>query len=124
MTKRPSPMKIVGTTKGGQHLCTFSEKSTVDYHKVYQGRSIQFEAKSTGKKRFDLELITDSQIDFLQQSENQGAICFLLLENQTTEKRLLHSELCSRYANTVSQGRGCILDYLAVVDKHTEKMNS
>ncbi|SFM35307.1 Holliday junction resolvase RecU [Salibacterium qingdaonense] len=145
ISKRPTPMKIIGSTKGGQNICVFDQKSTVDFDGVYRGLSIQFEAKSTGEKRFDLKMITDSQIDFLQQSERQGAVCFVLLEirplrtvyyvpNNMLQKYVREAQRGGRksiplddleiYADVVTQGQGIPLDYLAVVDKHAEKVTS
>lgn len=138
INKRSTPMKIIGETKGGQHLCVFSEKSTVDYDGVYRGRSIQFEAKTIKEKRFPLNKITDDQIDFLNRSEAQGAICFLLVEmrarqtiylvpNQMLQKYIRDAKNGARksipiddmgvYAWLVESRNGVPLAYLDVVDK-------
>lgn len=145
INKRPTPMKIIGKTKGGQHLCVFSEKSTVDYDGVYQGRSIQFEAKTTKHKRFDLKLLTNNQIKFLNQTEAQGAICFVLVEirslqsvflvpNQMLRQYVKDAQENGRksipmddleiYAWLVNSKNGVPLAYLDVVDKLIEKVTT
>lgn len=144
INKRPTPMKIIGRTKGGQHLCVFSEKSTVDYDGVYKGKSIQFEAKSIKEKRFPLNKVTGGQVEFLNRSEAQGAICFLLIEmrarqtiylvpNQMLQKYIREAEKGARksiplddmevYAWAVESRNGIPLDFLQVVDKLIKEAN-
>ncbi|WP_158738643.1 Holliday junction resolvase RecU [Alteribacillus sp. YIM 98480] len=144
ISKRATPIKVLQTK--GVHIlkAVWESKSTVDYDGVYHGRSIQFEAKTSGKKRFDLNMLTDGQIAFLDQAEKQGAISFVLVEirpmnsvyfipNNMLQKYVRDSKKGGRksipldeleiYADEVGQGRGIVLDYLAVVDKHTKALS-
>lgn len=141
INKRPTPMKIISKTKMGQNICVFDKKSTVDYDGIYAGRSIQFEAKTTQEKRFDLSMITESQIEFLQKAEQHGAVAFLLVEirplrnvylvpNQMLQGYVKRAQKGGRrsipldelevYARIVESGNGLPLDYLSVVDELIE----
>ncbi|MBB6452004.1 recombination protein U [Salirhabdus euzebyi] len=138
INKRPTPMKIIGKTRGNQHLCIFSEKSTVDYDGIYLGKPVVFEAKTTKLKRFPLDMITDSQVEYLQQAEKHGAVSFVLIEmrivndvflipNNMLQKYLKAANKGARksiplqdleiYAHLVTTQNGVPLDYLSVVDK-------
>ncbi|MBX6333732.1 Holliday junction resolvase RecU [Candidatus Saccharibacteria bacterium] len=80
INKRATPMKIIGQTRGHQHICIFDKKSTVDYDGVYLGRAIFFDAKSVQTKtRFDLKNIEQHQYDYLSTVEKHGGIAFLLI---------------------------------------------
>lgn len=80
VNKRPTPIKVLKSK--GVHIlkAVWESKSTVDYDGVYRGKAIYFEAKSTKGKRFDLSNIQVHQMEYLQAAEEQGAICFLLIE--------------------------------------------
>lgn len=137
INKRPTPMKIIGKTRGKQHICTFAEKSTVDYDGIYQGKAIVFEAKSVNLKRLPLDIIPNHQIEYLEKADKQGAISFLIVEmrptrdiflvtNRMLQKYVKEAEKGGRksiplddleiYAQLVNQGNGIPLDYLSVVD--------
>lgn len=141
INKRPTPMKIVGKTRGNQHICVFSHKSTVDYDGIYKGKPIVFEAKSTNLKRLPLDIITNHQIKYLDQADKQGAISFLIVEirplqdvfivsNSLLQRYVEIAENGGRksismddlevYAELVRSGNGVPLDYLQVVDKLLE----
>ncbi|MGM8212616.1 Holliday junction resolvase RecU [Virgibacillus sp. W0430] len=138
INKRPTPMKIIGKTKGHQHICVFDKKSTVDYDGVYRGKAIVFEAKSVKEKRFPLNNITDDQVKYLNQAEKQGAISFLIIDlrvirevlivpNGMLQKYVKDSKSGGRksiplgdlevYGYRVQSGSGVPLDYLSVVDR-------
>lgn len=144
INKRPTPMKIIGRTRGNQHICTFTEKSTVDYDGIYKGRAIVFEAKSTNLKRLPLDIIPEHQISYLKKADQQGAISFLVVEirpirdvflvtNKMLQKYVKEAEKGGRksiplddlevYAELINQGDGIPLDYLSVVDKLMEGEN-
>ena len=137
--KRPTPVKILHTrgTKVDGYL---EAASTVDYEGVYNGRSLQFEAKSTKKMdRFDLSAFQEHQIEHMRACLNQGAVVFALVEFATRDqvfyvpgKLILNvwdkhkksggrasiaSEDLSAQCSLVRTGRGVPLDYIAVVDK-------
>lgn len=81
INKRPTPVKVLKIRYGRVRDGYFEEKSTVDYDGVYKGRAIAFEAKSTKEiTRFDLKNIAQHQIDYLEQAEKMGAVCFFLIE--------------------------------------------
>lgn len=141
INKRPTPMKIIGRTRGDQHICIFDKKSTVDYDGIYKGRPIVFEAKSTREKRLPLSLISEHQIEYLDAAHKQGAISFLIVEirplqevyliqNSLLQKYVKNAEKGGRksislddleiYAELVESGDGVPLDYLKVVDRLIE----
>lgn len=141
INKRPTPMKIVGKTRGNQHICVFSHKSTVDYDGIYRGKPIVFEAKSVNSTRLPLDIITDHQISYLDQADKHGAISFLIVEirplqdvfivsNSMLQKHVKIAKNDGRksismddlevYAELVRSGNGVPLDYLRVVDKLIE----
>lgn len=138
INKRPTPMKIIGKTRGNQHICTFAEKSTVDYDGIYRGKAIVFEVKSINLKRLPLDVIQKHQIEYLEKAEKQGAVSFLIFEmrptrdvffvtNKMLQKYVKKAEKGGRksislddlevYAQLVNQGNGIPLDYLSIVDK-------
>ena len=57
----------------------FDQQSTVDYIGVSQGTAICFDAKETGRASLPLRNIHSHQIDFMNNFEKQGGICFLLV---------------------------------------------
>lgn len=75
--KRPTP-----TVRRGTKLYFDEHKSTVDYEGVWNGRSIQFEAKANGdpdQNRLSLSLIKPHQHDHLIDASFHGAVCFLIV---------------------------------------------
>lgn len=84
ITKRPTP-----TIFRGKKLFFDEKKSTIDYEGVYQGRSIQFEAKGIGdpdKKSMPIEMIKHHQYDHLVEASLHGAVCFLIVYMACTDK--------------------------------------
>lgn len=80
INKRPTPVKVL-KSKGTQITkAVWEKKSTVDFDGVYRGKAIYFEAKSVKGKSFALSNIQDHQMEHLQKAEDQGAVCFLLIE--------------------------------------------
>lgn len=141
INKLPTPMKIVSKTKMGQNVCVFSEKSTVDYLGVYNGKAIVFEAKSVQEKRFDLKNIHEHQIKYLAEAEGQGAIAFLIIEirplrsvylvpNQMLQgyvkrarrggRRSIPLDELEVYARLCKSRNGLPIDYLSVIDELIE----
>lgn len=138
INKRPTPMKIIGKTRGNQHICVFDRKSTVDFDGIYRGKPIVFEAKSTKEKRLPLSIITEHQIEYLNAAEKQGAVAFLICEiraidtvfyvsNGLLQKYVKDAQKGGRksiplrdlevYAYEVKSQNGVPLDYLSVVDR-------
>lgn len=81
ITKRPTPVKILGRNRNGMIHGYLEKPSTVDYDGTFQGRSIVFEAKSTRElTRFPLDNIHDHQVEYLAKVDKLGGISFLLVE--------------------------------------------
>lgn len=84
ITKRPTPINVVSVdyTKGAIITNAYFEKqSTTDYNGVYNGRYIDFEAKSTKKRTsFPLANISKHQIDHLKQVIKHKGIAFFIIE--------------------------------------------
>jgi len=84
ITKRPTPINVVSVdyTKGAIITNAYFEKqSTTDYNGVYNGRYIDFEAKSTKKKTsFPLANISKHQIEHLKQVIKHKGIAFFIIE--------------------------------------------
>ena len=57
----------------------FERQSTVDYIGVSAGTAICFDAKETGRTSFPLRNIHSHQMNFMENFEKQGGICFLLV---------------------------------------------
>ncbi|MFA1820572.1 Holliday junction resolvase RecU [Virgibacillus oceani] len=138
INKRPTPMKIIGKTRGNQHICVFDKKSTVDYDGIYNGKPIAFEAKTIKETRFPLNKITDHQVKYLESAEKQGAISFLIVEmkaigdvflvpNNMLRKYIKEAKSGGRksiplddievYSFLVESNNGVPLDYLSVIDR-------
>ncbi|EJR97580.1 recombinase RecU [Bacillus mycoides] len=85
--KRPTPIKVIKMDKKGNITkIAWGSKYTVDCDGVYKGGAVYFEAKSTEKNTsFPLEYISRHQIDYLKDTQAQGAICFFLIEFRTDQ---------------------------------------
>ncbi|MEN2468212.1 Holliday junction resolvase RecU [Ornithinibacillus sp. JPR2-1] len=137
INKRPTPVKVL-KSKGTRVLSGFfEEKSTVDYDGIYKGKAITFEAKSTEKKSLPLDMVSNHQVNYLNQAEEQGGISFLIVEMRTSkqvfyvsngmlQKYIKDAKNGGRksiplrdlevYAHLVKPQNGVPLDYLSVVD--------
>ncbi|MGY4689322.1 Holliday junction resolvase RecU [Salibacterium sp. K-3] len=145
ISKRPTPVKVLKSSGTNIQKAVWEAKSSVDFSGVYNGKAIEFEAKSISGKRFDLKNIHDHQIQHLKNAEQHGATVFLLVEFRDTRevfftppslitlaaknaaqggRKSIPIDDFQIYADLVRQGRGVPLDYLAVVDKHAEKVTS
>jgi len=80
--KVATPTKVL---KGPGGAKAIREKSTVDYIGTWRGRPIAFDAKSTRRRRFDLDNVHAHQVEFLRQWVTAGGIGFLLIEYPTKE---------------------------------------
>ncbi|MCY0895526.1 MAG: Holliday junction resolvase RecU [Alicyclobacillaceae bacterium] len=135
--KRPTPIKILRTNGTRIVSAVLESASTVDYEGVYRGRSLQFEAKSTREKRFDLKNLLPHQVEHLRACAAQGALCFVLVEFTEQQRiyllpgeRMLLAWDASQHGGAksiplkdieqscfpVQQGRGVLVDYLAAVE--------
>ncbi|MBP3950314.1 Holliday junction resolvase RecU [Bacillus suaedae] len=138
INKRPTPVKVL-KSRGTRVLKGYYEdRSTVDYDGTYTARSVAFEAKTVGEKRFDLKNLKTHQMQSLFNTNMHGGISFLLIEIRPVYKvfyvpfdlirrywkdaalggrKSIPLEDLERYAYEVKQGRGVLLDYLAVLDR-------
>ena len=84
ITKRPTPINVVAVDYSKGAVITnayFEKQSTTDYNGVYQGRYIDFEAKSTLKTTsFPLANISKHQIEHLKLVQKHGGIAFFIIE--------------------------------------------
>ena len=81
--KKPTPIKIISIDNETQLItkAAFESKSTTDYNVVFNGKYIDFEAKSThSKTSLPLKNIEDHQIEHIKNVLNFGGISFLLVE--------------------------------------------
>lgn len=137
--KRPTPVKIIRTKGTRITSAVLESKSTVDYEGVYRGKSLQFEAKQTKEKtRFPLDNIHEHQVEHIRACTKQGAVTFVIVEFTAWHKvfyvpgklileawdaagrggrKSIPYDDIERVCFPVAQGRGVVLDYLAVVDR-------
>lgn len=84
VTKRPTPVNVVSVDYSKGAIITnayFEKQSTTDYNGVYEGRYIDFEAKSTQKTTsFPLANISKHQIDHLKFVLRHQGIAFFIIE--------------------------------------------
>jgi recombination protein U len=139
INKRPTPVKIMRTQGTRITSAILEAKSTVDYEGVYRGKSLQFEAKQTREKtNFPLKNIHPHQVEHLRACGRQGAVTFLIVDftawhriyyvpgkvivdawdrGEAGGRKSVPYDDIERLCFPISQGRGVVLDYLAVVDQ-------
>lgn len=134
--KVATPWQIV--RKGKRVVGAFpTEKSTVDYVGVANGKPIAFDAKSTRERtRFPLRNIQPHQMGFLKRWQDQGGKAFFLIEfvkhNEIYyvsyddvydcweqaynggRKSIPYNDFWIRFS-LVEPGRGIVLDYLSTI---------
>ncbi len=83
ITKRPTPINVVKVDYAHGAKIThayFEKQSTTDYNGIYQGRYVDFEAKSTqSSTSFPLANITSHQMAHLQAIIDYGGLAFFLI---------------------------------------------
>jgi len=79
--KIPTPITPVEVSNENHTISKayFDQQSTVDYIGVTQGIAICFDAKETGRASLPLRNIHSHQINFMENFEKQGGVCFLLV---------------------------------------------
>ena len=79
--KIPTPITPVEVNNTNHTISKayFDQQSTVDYIGVTQGTAICFDAKETGRASLPLRNIHSHQIEFMENFEKQGGVCFLLV---------------------------------------------
>ncbi|MFA5687184.1 MAG: Holliday junction resolvase RecU [Bacilli bacterium] len=139
ITKRPTPINVVKVdySRGAKIIDAYFEKqSTTDYNGVFQGKYLDFEAKSTiSKTSLPLANITKHQIEHIKKVQEHGGIAFFIIRfsslnetylidasfviNQFKEqkrKSLAYLQL-KKVAYLIEEGFQPRLDYLSVVKK-------
>lgn len=98
ITKRPTPINVVKVdySRGAKITDAYFEKqSTTDYNGVFQGKYLDFEAKSTfSKTSFPFSNITKHQIEHLQRVKKHGGLTFFIIRfNVYHETYLIDGEI-------------------------------
>ncbi|MBQ0009360.1 MAG: Holliday junction resolvase RecU [Firmicutes bacterium] len=90
VTKRPTPINVVEVDYSRGAIIKnayFEKQSTTDYNGVYNGRYLDFEAKSTRKKTsFPLANISRHQIEHLKNVIKHKGIAFFIIEFSTFDE--------------------------------------
>jgi len=90
VTKRPTPINVVKVDYSNGAIITqayFEHQSTTDYNGVYNGKYLDFEAKSTkNKTSFPLTNISSHQIEHLENVILHGGIAFFLIQFVNLDK--------------------------------------
>ncbi len=74
--KTPEPFKVSKKNKDGVFIGRFSTPAQPDFQGTLRnGRSIVFEAKSTGKDRMTRNVLTATQMELLEIHSQLGAVC-------------------------------------------------
>lgn len=66
---------VISNNKNGK----FMEKSNVDYHGIYKGKYLCFEAKSTKNLILPWSNFKSHQLDYLENAFNLGATSFIII---------------------------------------------
>jgi len=135
--KKPTPINAtkVHYQDGSKKIADgyFSRASTTDYNGIYQGKYIDFEAKSTNNATsFPLSNIHEHQLKHLKQVQNHGGISFIiiafsklnrifLLETAKIfdiieDRKSIPFSYIEKYGYEIKQGLRPRIDYLKVVD--------
>ncbi len=140
--KKPTPIQIVKVDYPSRNKARIIEAyyktpSTTDYNGIYNGKYIDFEAKSCQANSFPFSKIFTHQIKHLETVYNMGAISFLLIEFSLKKEiyMLPTPKLLEVYNESLNGGRKSIpyeyfkengylikygynpiIDYLKVVD--------
>ena len=139
ITKRPTPINVVKVDYSKGAIITnayFEKQSTTDYNGVYNGKYIDFEAKSTIKTTsFPLSNISVHQIEHLKNVLKHQGIAFFIIEFAKLEEVYLldasyvidfyeHGERKSipyneflKHGHQIKRGFAPRLNYLEVIDK-------
>ena len=139
ITKRPTPINVVKVDYSHGAVITnayFEKQSTTDYNGVWNGRYIDFEAKSTLKtSSFPLANISHHQIEHLRNVLKHGGIAFFIIEfaklNQVfyldakyvidfyenSERKSIPYDQFLINAHQIKKGFAPRLDYLEILEK-------
>lgn len=144
--KKPTPIKILNTkayTEGFQkkiliNKAVFEKKSTTDYNGIYKGKYIDFEAKETKYKSFNIKSnLHVHQKEHLKNVRRHGGIAFLIVKflfcnrvfiidiaDLELENSLIKFEYFLDKGIEVYQKRTLHLNYIDAVDQLLLKENN
>lgn len=137
--KKPTPIKVLKISQSKDKFnkrtkitdAFFEKKSTTDYNGVYKSRYIDFEAKETKEKIFNLKNnLHKHQKEHLQAVKRHGGIAFILINmklynrvflieiDKIKEENLkLGIEDLEKNAYEINRNKSIYLDYLKIVDQ-------
>ncbi len=142
--KKPTPIKVLKTKQYNQNFqrrveiqkATFEKKSTTDYNGVYKGFYIDFEAKETKYKSFNIKSnLHHHQRKHLEGISKHGGVGFIIVnfiaydrafllninEIKNYEQSLLKIEFFEENAIEIKQNKTIYLDYIKALDKLLKK---
>lgn len=137
--KKPTPIKVLKVTNTNDNFTKrtkitdafFEKKSTTDYNGIYKGNYIDFEAKESKEKHFNLKVNLHShQKEHLYSVAKHGGIAFLIINMKyygqvfiieitkvDKEQEKLDYEFLKENGYELKQENTIYLDYLKIVDK-------
>lgn len=145
--KKPTPIKIIKVVNYKETIynkskiteAVFDKKSTTDYNGIYKGYYIDFEAKETINKTFNIKSnLHKHQIDHLLSIKSHGGIAFILISMKyynkiyaidikkllKHQKVLVTIEFLKEQGYEVNQTNSLYLDYLKYVDDLLERKSN
>ena len=144
VTKRPTPINVVKVDYSKGAIITnayFEKQSTTDYNGVYNGRYLDFEAKSTRKKSsFPLANISKHQIEHLKNVIKHKGIAFFIIEfvsfnevyfldaqyvinyYENGPRKSIPYEAVKEHGKVIKKGFAPRLDYLPIIQEIIRKM--
>lgn len=81
--KTPEPFRVTKKSRDGVFTGRFSTSAQPDFQgTLHGGRSIVFEAKRTSKDRITRNVLTDTQMEILENHNRLGALCGVCISIQ------------------------------------------
>lgn len=125
--KKPTPIKVTKVSYPTRSKAKITEAfyqipSTTDYNGIYNGKYLDFEAKSCNGKSFPFSNIYIHQIDHLKKVDQHGGIAFLLIMfNDYQEVYLLDAKILIKLYNDSLNGNRKSIPY-NYFKEHAEKI--
>ena len=80
INKVSEPYRVIKKLEGGRFLGQHTANAEPDFKGVIKGgRAIAFEAKYTSKSRIQRSVVTEEQMDWLQEQREMGAVTFVCI---------------------------------------------
>lgn len=103
--KIPTPIKVLRMAYGKITEGYYEKKSTVDYHGVYKGKAICFDAKETERPSLPLSNIHQHQVDYMNDFEYHGGLAFILAYFKKTQNYyLIPLSMINEYWEDMNKG--------------------